>query len=56
MLTWSLGRASFLIDNGQASVSEVIAAFADQLELLDVTVQNPPIEEIIVQLYKEYAI
>lgn len=56
MLSSSPGRASFLVDNGQASVSSVIAAFDNQLELFDVTVQSPPIEEIIVQLYKEYAI
>ncbi len=56
MLSSSPGRASLLVDNGQASVSSVISTLDNQLELLDITVQSPPIEEMIVQLYKEYAI
>ncbi|BBB89676.1 MAG TPA: ATP-binding cassette domain-containing protein [Methylomusa anaerophila] len=56
MLVWSPERATLLVDTHQAGVSRVIATLAEQLELLDVTVENPPIEEIIVQLYKEYEI
>lgn len=56
LLSWSPERASFYVDTRQARVSEVISNITDKLELLDVTVENPPIEEIIVQLYKEYEI
>ena len=56
LVTSSPGRASYLVDSGEVSVSEVITAFSGQLDLLDIMVQNPPIEEIIVKLYKEYAI
>ncbi|HHY24286.1 MAG TPA: ABC transporter ATP-binding protein [Clostridiaceae bacterium] len=56
ILSWLPQRASLYIDTQEISVSEVISALAEQLELSDVTVENPPIEEIIVQLYKEYEI
>ena len=54
--SWSPEQASLFVDTKKASVSEVISLLLEQLELLDVTVENPPIEEIIVQLYKEYEI
>lgn len=50
------GRARIYVDTNCTGVSEVIAALSKELELLDVTVENPPIEEIIVQLYREYEI
>ena len=56
LLSWSPERARFCVDTRQVRVSDVISILSDKLELLDVTVENPPIEEIIVQLYKEYEI
>lgn len=56
ILYWSPERASLSVDTQIVSVSEVISILSERLELLDVTVENPPIEEIIVQLYKEYEI
>lgn len=56
LLSWSPERGSLLVDTQDTSVSEVISQLSAQLELLDVTVENPPIEEMIVQLYKEYEI
>lgn len=56
VLSWSPERASIYVDTRQARVSDIISILSDRLELLDVTVENPPIEEIIVQLYKEYKI
>lgn len=56
VLFWSPERASIYVDTRQARVSDIISILSDRLELLDVTVENPPIEEIIVQLYKEYKI
>lgn len=54
LLSWSPERASLLVDTREISVSETISNLSAQLELLDMTVENPPIEELIVQLYKEY--
>ncbi len=56
LLSRSPERASFYIDTRRARVSDVISVLSGRLELLDVTVENPPIEEIIVELYKEYKI
>lgn len=56
LLAWSTERASLSVDTQQIPVSQVIAQLSGQLELLDVAVDSQPIEEIIVQLYKEYAI
>ena len=56
LLSWSSERACLSVNTREVSVSEVISALTEQLEILDVTVENPPIEEIIVQLYKEYEI
>ncbi len=56
LLYWSPERASLYVDTGKINVSEVISMLSEKLELLDVTVENPPIEEIIVKLYKEYEI
>lgn len=56
ILSWSSQRACLLVDTQKASISEVISGLSRHLDLLDVTVENPPIEEIIVQLYKEYEI
>lgn len=56
LLSWTPERADFYVDTRQTKVSDVISILSEKLELLDVTVENPPIEEIIVQLYKEYEI
>lgn len=56
LLAWTPERACIYVDTRQTRVSDVISILSDRLELLDVTVENPPIEEIIVQLYKEYEI
>ena len=56
ILFCSDGRAGLDVDTRKIKVSEVIAALSEQMELLDVTVENPPIEEMVVQLYQEYQI
>jgi ABC-2 type transport system ATP-binding protein len=56
LLSWSPERASLYVDVKEVKVSDVISMLSDKLELTDVTVENPPIEEIIVELYKEYAL
>lgn len=56
LLSWTPEKASFQVDTCRTKVSQVISNLSDRLELVDLTVENPPIEEIIVELYKEYNI
>ena len=56
LLSWSPERAVLFVDTQKTSVSRVITALTNQYELLDVTVENPPVDEIIAKLYKEYEI
>lgn len=56
LLSWSPERATLYVDTLEINVSVVISLLSEKLELLDVTVENPPIEDIIVKLYKEYEI
>ncbi|MFC3789732.1 ABC transporter ATP-binding protein [Paenibacillus sp. GCM10012307] len=54
ILSWSPERAQFSINTGEIVVSEVLAALSSQVELLDVTIDGQPIEDLIIQLYKEH--
>lgn len=56
MLTRSPERASMSVDTQKISVSEVISQLSKRLDILDITVNAQPIEEIIVRLYEEYKI
>jgi ABC-2 type transport system ATP-binding protein len=49
-------RAVYRIDTDRLVISEALARLSEQAELTDVAVGTPPIEEIIVQLYKEFDI
>ena len=49
-------RAILSVDTTQISVSEVIMELSHSLDLVDISVMSQPIEDIIVQLYKEYEI
>jgi len=51
---WSKDRAVIHVDTVQSRISDVINVISSQVELLDVTVESQPIEEIILDLYKEY--
>ena len=42
------------VDTEQTRTSDVITQLSNQVDLLDVTIESQPIEDIIVQLYKEY--
>jgi ABC-2 type transport system ATP-binding protein len=37
-------------------ISEVVSQLSSKVDLLDVSIEAQPIEDIIVQLYKEYEI
>ncbi len=55
-LSWSPERVVLSIDTKQVKTSDVITQLSARVELLDVTIETQPIEDIIVQLYKEYQI
>ena len=55
-LSWTPERAVYSFDNEQIQVAQVIAKLSEQVNLLDVSIDTKPIDEIIVQLYKEHQI
>lgn len=55
-LSWTPERVVLNIDTEQVKTSEVITQLSSKVELVDVTVESQPIEDMIVQLYKEYQI
>ena len=56
LLSWTPVRAVLGVDMQKTVVSDVISQLSGQVELTDVVIEAQPIEEIIVQLYKEYQI
>lgn len=50
------GHGLLELDLDVLPVSEAIACLSKRTELLDVSVQDPPIEEVIARLYREYRI
>lgn len=56
ILSRSKERLSLSVDLEKIRVSEVIGMLSEKLDILDVSVDSRPIEEIIVDLYKEYSI
>jgi ABC-2 type transport system ATP-binding protein len=56
ILSRSSESLSMSVDLDKIKVSEVIGLLSNKLDILDVSVDSRPIEEIIVDLYKEYEI
>lgn len=56
LLSRTKERLSLSVDLNKIKVSEVIGKLSDKLEITDVSVESRPIEEIVVDLYKEYKI
>lgn len=56
IIHWSPEHAVLSIDTEQILTSEVITQLSKKVDLLDVTIESQPIEDIIVQLYKEFQI
>lgn len=56
LLSWSPERSVLRIDTAKTLISEVLLQLSKQVELLDVEMDTQPIEEMIVQLYKEHQI
>ncbi|MCM3768059.1 ATP-binding cassette domain-containing protein [Neobacillus niacini] len=55
-LSWTPERAIITVDTDVTSTSEVITQLSNIVELKDVAIEAQPIEDIIIQLYKEYQI
>lgn len=55
-LSWSPERAVFSVDTEHEFIANVISRISEQVELIDVAIETKPIEELIVQLYKEHQI
>lgn len=56
IVSWTPERAVISVDTEQVKVSDVIAKLSSRVELIDVAVEAQPIEDIMVQLYREYRI
>ncbi|MDQ1143205.1 ABC-2 type transport system ATP-binding protein [Bacillus sp. SORGH_AS 510] len=56
ILSWSPERVVLSVETEEIKTSDVITQLSNQVELQDVTIEAQPIEDIIVQLYKEYQI
>lgn len=56
ILSKSKERIVLKIDPKQKKVSDIIGELSEQVEVTDVSIEAQPIEDIIVQLYKEYNI
>ncbi|MGO4545697.1 ATP-binding cassette domain-containing protein [Paenibacillus sp. 2TAB23] len=51
---WSPERAVLSVDTAQTVISEVLISLSQQVEILDVAIDTLPIEDMIIQLYKEH--
>jgi ABC-2 type transport system ATP-binding protein len=56
VLSWSPERVVLSVNTDKVKISDIITQLSNKVELLDVSVETQPIEDIIVQLYKEYQI
>ncbi|MFD2613895.1 ABC transporter ATP-binding protein [Paenibacillus gansuensis] len=56
LLSWGPERAVYSIDTEKVQIAGVLSLLAEQVDLLDVSVENKPIEEVVVQLYKEHQV
>jgi ABC-2 type transport system ATP-binding protein len=54
--SWSPERAVLSVDTAEVNISELLIGISAQVDLLDMTIDTLPIEDMIVQLYKEHQI
>jgi len=55
-LSWSPERATYSYDSERVTMASVVRSLSEHVELLDVTIETKPIDEIILQLYKEHQV
>ncbi len=56
LLSWSGERAVYRLDTAKTTVSAAIRELSKSLHIVDLTSENPPVEEIIAGLYQEHGI
>ena len=56
LINWSGERVVYRLDTARTTVSKAIAELSGTLNILDMGGENPPVEEIIAGLYKEYGL
>jgi ABC-2 type transport system ATP-binding protein len=56
IISWSNERAVYRIDMAKTTVAAVMTALGTQLELQDMTVDSPPLEEVVAGLYQEHGL
>lgn len=56
LISWGEERAVYRLDTVKTTVSAAIGELSRHLNILDLTSENPPVEEIIAGLYKEHGI
>jgi ABC-2 type transport system ATP-binding protein len=55
-LSWSSERAVYSFDTEQVQIADLMSSLSRQIQLLDVAIEAKPIDEIVLQLYKEHKI
>ncbi|MFD1954382.1 ATP-binding cassette domain-containing protein [Paenibacillus thailandensis] len=54
LISWTPERAVLEVNAAETAVSGVISQLSSQVELIDVSVEAQPVDDMIVELYKEY--
>ncbi|WP_438445166.1 ABC transporter ATP-binding protein [Gorillibacterium sp. sgz5001074] len=56
LLSWSPERAVLGVNTDHTPIAQLMTRLTEQVEVLDLSVETEPIEDIIVRLYKEFQI
>lgn len=56
LLKWSGEQAVYQVDISKCTVSQAVSRLGEKLDILDMTSESRPVEEIIAHLYKDYEI
>lgn len=56
LVSWTAERAVLQVNAAETAVSDVIAQLSAAVDLLDVSVEAQPVDDMIAKLYKEYRI
>lgn len=54
LLSWTPQRSEFSLNTEEMQISEVIHQLSQTFEIVDIKIEEPPIEDTIVHMYKEY--
>lgn len=55
-LSWSPEQAVYSVDIDNVSVASIIAKLSERIELVDIGIGTTPVEELVLELYKEHQI